>query len=93
MSVEQFITEHLDLWTEAVTTKSTSGRGNNGRIEFTGIQKLRELILELAMRGKLVTQNATDTPAAVSLEKIRGERKRLYEVGETQKPKKKTCMH
>ena len=48
------IIDHLDLWTGAVTKKSSSGRGNNGKIELTGIKKLRELIFELASRGALI---------------------------------------
>lgn len=70
MSLEQFITEHLDLWTSAVTSKSTGGRGSNGKTEFAGIQKLRALILELAVRGKLVPQNSDDEPALDLLHRI-----------------------
>jgi len=87
MSAEPFVTEHLDLWTSAVTSKSTSERGTNSKIELTGIKKLRELILELAMRGKLVTQHADEMSAITSIEKISQERKRLVESGEIQKPK------
>lgn len=61
MSARELITEHLDLWTGAVTKKSSSGRGSNGKVELTGIKKLRELILELAVRGQLVPQSPEDT--------------------------------
>ncbi|APD95996.1 type I restriction endonuclease subunit S [Alteromonas mediterranea] len=37
-------------------TKSASGRGSSKKLELYGIKKLRELILELAVRGKLVSQ-------------------------------------
>ncbi|PWV75311.1 restriction endonuclease subunit S [Halomonas sp. A11-A] len=60
MSARELITDHLDLWTGAVTQKRSGGRGNNGKIELTGIKKLRELILELAVRGKLVEQDPED---------------------------------
>ena len=66
MSARQLITEHLDLWTGAVTKKSSSGRGSNGKVELTGVKKLRELILSLAVRGKLVPQNS-EGPSAASL--------------------------
>tara|TARA_R110000765_G_scaffold426654_1_gene543211 strand:+ start:2826 stop:3122 length:297 start_codon:yes stop_codon:yes gene_type:complete len=67
---EQLITEHIDIWTSAILAKSTSGRGSSKKYELYGIKKLRELILELAVRGKLVPQDANDEPASVLLEKI-----------------------
>jgi type I restriction enzyme S subunit len=42
-----------------------------------GVQKLRELILDLAVRGKLVPQDANDEPAVVLLERIKKEKERL----------------
>jgi type I restriction enzyme S subunit len=42
-----------------------------------GVQKLRELILQLAVRGKLVAQDERDEPAAVLLKRIKTERDRL----------------
>lgn len=39
-----------------------------------GIQKLRELILQLAVQGKLVPQDLSDEPASVLLEKIKAEK-------------------
>ena len=53
--------EHFDLLPEAPN----------------GVQKLRELILDLAVRGKLVPQDANDEPAAVLLERIKKEKERL----------------
>ena len=73
MSAQELITEHLDLWAEAVTKKSTSGRGSNGKIELTGIKKLRELILELAFQGKLTKQISTDEPAQDYLDRAKTE--------------------
>ncbi|ANB02394.1 restriction endonuclease subunit S [Ectothiorhodospira sp. BSL-9] len=88
MSARDLITDHLDLWTGAVTFRSTAGRGKNGKIELTGIKKLRELILELAVRGKLVDQDPNDEPASVLLEKIAEEKARLVREGKIKKPKK-----
>ncbi|MBV6787341.1 restriction endonuclease subunit S [Xanthomonas campestris pv. uppalii] len=42
-----------------------------------GIKKLRELILELAVRGKLVPQDPNDEPASVLLKRIAEEKARL----------------
>ena len=74
---EQLITEHIDIWTSAILAKSTSGRGSSKKYELYGISKLRELILELAVRGKLVPQDANDEPASVLLEKIAVEKAQL----------------
>ena len=50
-----------------------------------GVQKLRELILQLAVRGKLVPQNPNDEPASVLLEKIKAEKERLSKEGKVRK--------
>ncbi len=70
MSVESIITENMDIWTSAIKTKSTSGRGSSNKFELYGIKKLRELILELAIRGKLVSQNSDDEAASEILKKV-----------------------
>ncbi|MGE6104447.1 restriction endonuclease subunit S [Aeromonas veronii] len=87
MAIENLITDHLDLWTAAARPKSSAGRGSNSKLELTGIKKLRELILELAVRGKLVPQDPSDEPASVLLERIAAEKARLVKEGEIKKPK------
>ena len=42
-----------------------------------GVQKLRELILQLAVQGKLVPQDPADEPASVLFDKIKAEKERL----------------
>jgi hypothetical protein len=75
------ITEHIEAWTGAEILKANGGkgrgRGANGQSPH-GIKKLRELILELAVGGKLVEQNPSDEPARVLLEKITKEKARLF---------------
>ena len=85
------ITEHIDIWTAAQIQKTKGGRGrgknSNGQSPH-GIKKLRELILELAVRGKLVPQDHNDEPASILLEKIAKEKARLIKEGKIKKPKK-----
>ncbi|WP_217543432.1 restriction endonuclease subunit S [Vibrio metschnikovii] len=88
MAVENLITEHIDIWTSAVKSKSTSGRGSSKKQELYGVKKLRELILELAVRGKLVPQNPNDEPASVLLEKIAQEQTQLIKDQKIKKLKK-----
>ena len=85
--MHEVITNNLDLWTSALLTNSTTGRNGNGKQEAYGIKKLRELILELAVRGKLVPQDPNDEPASVLLERITREKARLIKEGEIKKEK------
>jgi type I restriction enzyme S subunit len=57
-----------------------------------GIQKLRGLILELAVRGKLVPQDPNDEPASELLKRISKERGRLEAAGTSSKPSKATTL-
>ncbi|SHJ66645.1 type I restriction enzyme, S subunit [Malonomonas rubra DSM 5091] len=52
-----------------------------------GVQKLRELILQLAVQGKLVPQDPSDEPASVLLEKIKIAKERLVTEGRIKPPK------
>ena len=51
-------------------------------------KKLRQKILDLAIRGKLVPQNPNDEPASVLLERIRAEKERLIKEGKVKRSKK-----
>lgn len=52
-----------------------------------GVTRLRELILTLAVQGKLVPQDPADEPASVLLQKIRAEKDRLIAEGTIKKDK------
>jgi type I restriction enzyme S subunit len=84
------ITEHIATWSGAEIPKTNGGRGRgrggNGQSPH-GIKKLRELILELAVRGKLVPQDPKDEPASVLLEKIAKEKVRLVKDDKIKKQK------
>ncbi|NOI53864.1 restriction endonuclease subunit S [Vibrio crassostreae] len=93
MAVENLITEHIDIWTSAVKTKSASGRGSSKKLELYGVKKLRELILELAVRGKLVPQDPNDEPASMLLERIAAEKAQLIKDKKIKKPKKLLALN
>jgi|SanBayMetagenome_1026888.scaffolds.fasta_scaffold01068_4 type I restriction enzyme S subunit len=52
-----------------------------------GVKKLRELILTLAMQGKLVPQDINDQPASELLKEIEKEKQRLVKDGKIKKSK------
>ncbi len=52
-----------------------------------GVTRLRELILTLAVQGKLVPQDPADEPASVLLQKIRAEKDRLIAEGKIKRDK------
>ncbi|ECA6122147.1 restriction endonuclease subunit S [Salmonella enterica subsp. enterica serovar Redlands] len=87
MAVEKLIVDHIDTWTTALQTRSSAGRGSSGKIDLYGIKKLRELILELAVRGKLVPQDPNDEPASELLKRIAAEKAELVKLGKIKKQK------
>lgn len=52
-----------------------------------GVARLRELILTLAVQGKLVPQDASDEPASELIKKIRAEKDRLIAEGKIKRDK------
>ncbi len=83
----KILTNNLDIWTSAIERRSPSGRGRSKKFRLYGIEKLRALILELAVRGKLVPQDVNDEPASNLLKRIAKEKARLVKAGELRKPR------
>lgn len=55
--------------------------------ESDAIPRLRQFILELAVRGKLMPRDPVDEPAVELLKRIAAEKERLVKVGTIRKPK------
>ena len=53
-------------------------------------KQLRQKILDLAIRGKLVPQDPNDEPASVLLERVRAEKERLIKEGKIKCDKKES---
>lgn len=68
--INALITDNLDVWASTVHKKKTTGRGSSKKIELYGVKKLRELILELAMRGLLVPQDPMNSPASDTIKLV-----------------------
>ncbi len=86
--VQQLLTEHLDIWISAETDKkSVRGRASGATGNVYGIQKLRGLILDLAVRGKLVPQDPNDEPASELLKRVQAEKAKLIAEGKLKKEK------
>jgi type I restriction enzyme, S subunit len=80
-AIQQILIDHIDIWTTAETEKK-SGRGRSGGngVSVYGIKKLRELILGLAISGKLLHQESKDIPTPVVVEELGIRKKILHEV-------------
>ena len=87
-AIQQLLTDHIDIWTAADTEKKSGrGRSSGNAGSVYGIKKLRELILELAVRGKLVPQDESDEPASELLKRIATEKDKLIAEGKIKKSK------
>ncbi len=86
-TLNNLITDNLNIWTTAIKSKSRTGRGTNKTYELYGIKKLRALILDLAVRGLLVPQDPNDEPASELLKKIAEEKEQLLKEGKIKKQK------
>jgi len=83
--VHSVISENIDVWTGAVKKRNATGRGTSKKNELVGLNKLREFIFELAIRGKLVPQNPNDEPASEMLERRKAEKAKLAKEGKIKK--------
>jgi type I restriction enzyme S subunit len=83
-AVQQLLTDHIDIWTAAETEKKSGrGRVSSNAANVYGVKKLRKLIRELAVRGKLVSQDTNDEPASDLLSRLHAEKTQLIAEGRT----------
>ena len=87
-AVENIITDNLPIWSSSVQSKSSSGRGTSSKRTLYGVKKLRELILDLAVRGLLVPQDPNDESASAIVEKAIAERRHLIASGVIKKSRR-----
>ena len=57
-SHEKILTNNLEVWSSSTKAKANSGRAGNKKLELYGLKKLRELILQLAVLGKLIPRES-----------------------------------
>lgn len=79
------IIKGFEVWTDAQGVKSKGRVKSIGNISLEGIVRLRELILELAIQGKLVMQDSNDEPASSLLRQIAAEKEELIKEGKIKK--------
>lgn len=85
--ITALVADNLEIWTGAIERKSGAGRGGGKRINLYGIERLRALILDLAVLGKLVPQDHADEPATKALERLAKARAAEIKAGLARKPK------
>lgn len=74
--VKKLITEHLDIWLTAETEKKSGrGRSSGTKGSIYGIRKIRQLIMDLAIQGKLVKANPTDSNVEVLIDNIKNHKR------------------
>ena len=87
-AIENLITENMDAWTSAIKKRASQGRGSSKKQELYGIQKLRELILELAVRGLLVPQSINEGCGSDLIDQVYKEKEAWLQAGRIKKIKK-----
>ncbi|MFZ4107075.1 restriction endonuclease subunit S [Flavobacterium sp.] len=81
------ILKSFEVWSDAQGVKSKARVKNIDNISLEGLIRLRELILEMAIRGKLIPQEPKDEPSSVLLKKIKSVNDELVKEGKLKKIK------
>ena len=67
----------FDIWINAQGLKFKGRVKSINNISSEGISRLRELVIQLAIKGKLVGKEPTDEPACVLIKKLKEAKTRL----------------
>ncbi len=86
--INRLITDNVELWSSAIEQKTSSGRGGSSKRNLIGIKKLRDLILELAVNGQLVTNSSKKEDTDNSIESLKSIKADLVKNKKIKKPKK-----
>ena len=86
-AISELLTDNIGSWTEAVKPKASTGRGGGSSAELYGVKKLRELILDLAVRGMLVPQDPSEESAEELVRDIDAQKAELVQAGKFKQPK------
>lgn len=81
------IIKSFDVWTDAQGVKSKGRVNGVANISLDGIVRLRELILQLAVSGRLTSEDANGEPANELMKRIEKEKRKF--VDEEKIPKEK----
>lgn len=86
-TAKQIIIKNFDFWTSSTKSKTNKQSSDNQNLDLYGIKKLREMILELAIRGLLLPQDKSDEPAQKLLNRLQNEKMQLIKKGKIKHPK------
>ena len=81
LNSKKLITKNIAILTSAIRNNPNVGRSLRSDIDLYGIEKLRSLILDLAIRGFLASQKSDDENVIDSLKRITIEKEKLLAEG------------
>jgi type I restriction enzyme, S subunit len=92
-SIRSLLVETIDVWTSAEDNKKSGrGRSSGASNSLFGVSRLRDLILELAIQGRLVNQDRSEESATQLLNKIQPDASKIASQGDRAQAKKPTKL-
>ncbi|MDC0922429.1 N-6 DNA methylase, partial [Candidatus Pelagibacter sp.] len=79
--INEIIISNLNIWSSAnIDKKTNTGRATSNEDTIYGIKKLRELIIDLGVTGKILNQTSSDISAYESIKKTKNGKKYLNQI-------------